>query len=94
MHKEEASQLFNVLGNVSRIKIVKVLYHNKEICACKFLDMISCKQSTLSHHLNVLLKNKLVFKRKEGTNVFYSCNKELVDQLMSFIASKCKCVQN
>ena len=92
MHKQEASILFKALGNESRVKIIKVLYHRGELCACKCLDLVDCKQATLSHHLSVLLKCGLLTQRKEGTNVIYACNKPLVDELLHFIPTKCGCV--
>ena len=92
MHKQEASVLFKALGDETRVKIVKVLYHNQEICACKFLDMVDCAQSTLSHHLSILVEVGLLTHRKEGKKMLYSCNKQLVDELMTFIPTRCKCV--
>lgn len=91
MHKAEASNLFKALGDETRVKIVKILYHTDEICACKFLDMVDCGQSTLSHHLSILSKCGLLSQRKEGKKILYSCNKDLVDQLMDFIKTKCNC---
>ena len=92
MHKEEASKLFKVLSDESRVKIVKVLYHRDELCACKLLEVVNCCQSTLSHHMSVLTESNLVIPRKDGKWVHYRCNKELVDQLMSFIQTPCGCV--
>ncbi|HAR57615.1 MAG TPA: transcriptional regulator [Acholeplasmatales bacterium] len=92
MHQEEASKLFKALGDESRVKIVKILYHNDEICACKFLNIVPCKQATLSHHLKVLFGSGLLTRRNEGTKILYSCNKTLVDELMLFIKTKCDCV--
>lgn len=91
MHKQEASILFKALGDESRVKIVKVLYNKGEICACKLLDIVECKQATLSHHLKVLSNLELITCRKDGKQRLYSCNKELVDELMSFVSTPCGC---
>ncbi len=91
MNKSEASILFKALGDETRIKIVKMLYHTEEICACKFLDLVDCGQSTLSHHLSILSKCGMLSQRRDGKKILYSCNKDLVDQLMNYIKTKCNC---
>lgn len=91
MHKEEVSKLFKVLSDESRLKIVKTLYHNEELYACKLLDVVDRVQSTLSHHMSILVESGLVNARKESKWIHYSINKELVDELMGFIATPCKC---
>lgn len=93
MNKEEAGKLFKALGDKSRLKIVKILYHNDEICACKLLEAVNCNQSTLSHHMRVLVDSNLLYARKEGKWVRYSCNKQLVDSLMNFIKTTCPCTE-
>lgn len=41
MTKEEVSKLFKALSNPNRLKIVKSLQHNDEICACMLLDIVN-----------------------------------------------------
>ncbi len=92
MHKQEASILFKALSEPNRVKIVKVLYHNKEFCVNELLNKVDCGQSTLCFHLKTLVNVNLLRQRKDGRKTYYSCNKELVDQLMSFIPTRCKCM--
>ena len=85
MHKEEASQLFKALGDESRLKIVRALYHEGELCACKLLAKVECGQPTLSHHMTILIESKLVTATKVGKWVHYTCNKDTVDSLLGYI---------
>ncbi len=91
MDKSIASSLFKALGDESRLKIVKILYKTDEICACKFLDFVSCGQATLSHHLSVLLKSDLIKQKRDGKKIMYSCNKSLINDLMNFFQKECEC---
>ncbi len=85
MHKEEVSELFKVLSHPSRVKIVKMLYHNEKL---SFQDLTGrMNNENLTEHLEVLVKANLI--KKENDN--YSCNRNLVDDLMSFISKKCGC---
>lgn len=91
MHKKEASYLFKALSDESRVKIVKKLYHNEELCACKILEFVDCLQPTLSHHLSILVDSGLLYSRKDGKWTYYKANKEMIDELMAFIKTPCKC---
>ena len=93
MNKTEASALFKVLSDESRVKICTMLYHNDSLCACNLLDMVDCKQATLSHHMKVLSTSGLVKATKEGKWMHYKLNKELLDELMSFIPKPCDCAK-
>lgn len=86
-----ASSMFKALSDDKRLKIVKVLYHGGEKCACCLLEMFDCSQSTLSHHMKILVDASLVIAREEGKWTHYSANKEKIDELMSFIETPCAC---
>ncbi len=85
MNINEAAKLFKLLGDENRVKIVQYLNRGGEVCACKLLDLVECKQATLSHHMNAMVESKIVNARKDGKWVHYSINKERMDELLSFI---------
>ncbi|MDE5856150.1 MAG: helix-turn-helix domain-containing protein, partial [Anaeroplasmataceae bacterium] len=87
MHKEEASKLFASLGDGSRVKIVKMLYHNPVLSLDNLCERMDMNSFELKAHLNILCEVGLISKTEEQ----YSCNKELVDTLLSFIPTKCGC---
>ena len=58
----------------------------------ELLNKVDCGQSTLCFHLKTLVNVNLLRQRKDGRKTYYSCNTELVDQLMSFIPTRCKCM--
>lgn len=56
---------FKALSDSNRIWILNILKEG-EFCACKLLEMLNVGQSTLSHHMKILVDAKIVNTRKEG----------------------------
>ena len=51
------------------------------MCACKILEGLLISQSTLSHHMKVLINSGLVTSRKDATWIYYSINRENIEKL-------------
>lgn len=78
------AKLFKALSEPMRIRIIELL-SCREMCACELLEGLSISQSTLSHHMKMLLNCNLVKGRKDATWMYYSINREAVERLHSFI---------
>lgn len=89
MHKKEASELFNVLGNEDRVKIMKKLYNRGDLTFKELLSIIGCDEKELTNSLEKLLYFNLI----TTDNEIYSCNRELLNELLSFIITPCGCVR-
>ena len=79
---QEFADLFKVLGDPTRIRIVQQLL-NKEMCVTYIAEAMGMGQSAISHQLRVLRQARLVAFRKEGKTVYYSLNDEHVVMLLS-----------
>lgn len=79
---QELADLFKVLGDPTRIRIVQQLL-NKEMCVTDIAESMGMGQSAISHQLRVLRQARLVTFRKEGKTVMYSLNDEHVVMLLS-----------
>ena len=75
------AELFKVLGDPTRIKILTALTHS-ELCVCAMADIVDMGSSAVSHQLRVLRSAKLVKYRREGKNVIYSLDDQHVHSLM------------
>lgn len=64
-------KVFKALSDVNRLKIVELL-QSSEKCGCTILDEMNIVQSTLSHHLKVLIECGLVKTRKDGKWTYYA----------------------
>ncbi|MDY0214426.1 MAG: metalloregulator ArsR/SmtB family transcription factor [Bacilli bacterium] len=81
------NQIVNIckaLSDETRFLIVSKLKNVNELCACKLLEIVECNQSTLSHHMKILVDSGLVVARKEWKWVHYSLSKEKINELINF----------
>lgn len=75
MDYKETASMFKAFCDENRLKIMELLLEG-EICACNILEELSIAQSTLSHHMKILITSGIVIGRKEGKWVHYSLNEE------------------
>jgi len=80
---QEYAQLFKVLSDLNRLKILSLLTHG-ELCACVILEELQITQPTLSHHMKILCDSGLAFGRKEGKWIYYSLQNESLQGLKTF----------
>lgn len=76
------SDLFKVIGDKTRMKILYALMQVEEMCVCDISVVLGKTTSAVSHQLRVLRQANLVKYRKEGKVVYYSLNDEHVKELI------------
>ena len=81
-------EIFKALSDESRLKIVKSLIKNESQCACKLLELVSCGQPTLSHHMTILIKCGLINSKKVGKWVHYSINNDVMLQIIKYLGEE------
>ena len=77
----EVANLFKVLGDLTRIKIITVLRGN-EMCVCDLAVSLDMTQSAISHQLRVLKQARLVRARRDGKIMYYSLDDEHIDSIL------------
>ena len=75
------AELFKILGDPTRLKIVEILLEN-EMCVNHIAETMGMGQSAISHQLRVLRQACLVTYRKEGKTAYYSLNDDHVEGLV------------
>lgn len=80
------SDLFKVLGDMTRVKILSALLKN-ELCVCDLSEIIGMGQSAVSHQLRVLRASKIVKYRREGKSIFYSIDDDHIRMLFEIALS-------
>lgn len=68
----EMSQLFKILGDVTRLKIMTLLTQREEMCVEDIIRCMNMEQSAISHQLRKLKAHHIVKSRKSGKHVWYS----------------------
>jgi len=78
---EDKAKKFKALADVNRLKIFELLAY-EEKCGCDILEHFEFTQSTLSHHMKVLIDSKLVKCRKDGHWSLYSVDNTGTNELL------------
>jgi ArsR family transcriptional regulator len=65
------SELFRVLGDETRTKIIYLL-SEEELCVCDLAELLEMSLPAISHHLRLLKAMRLVRYRREGKQVYYT----------------------
>ena len=83
MKSKYVSLICKVLGDTNRLEIIQML-SDGEKCGCKLLERFEITQTTLSHHMKILIECGLVNQRKEGKWHYYSLNCETLKEYMMY----------
>jgi ArsR family transcriptional regulator len=76
----QIAELFNVLGDASRVKIIAALLDGPMNVGA-LAETVGITESGVSHHMRVLRQLRLVRPRKDGRSVFYSLEDQHVTDL-------------
>ena len=77
----DLSELFKVFGDLTRIKILYVLFESP-MCVCDIASILGMTQSAISHQLRILKQNKLVTFRRDGKTIIYSLADDHVHNIL------------
>lgn len=81
-------QVLKALADESRIRILHLLLHNKEMCTSDLEQVLDFTQTKTSRHLSYLRNAGIVAPRKMDQWVFYTIKDEAVDfinQIFSYM---------
>lgn len=81
MNLEKKTDILKAISDITRLKILYLLKKG-EMCSCNIEFALNKPQPTISHHINILKKSKIISARKEGTWNYYSiANPNILDIL-------------
>ena len=95
MDIKRAEKVLQSIGNVTRIKIFKLLveYNKVGLCSTGIAKELNIPQNTISFHLSNMKNADLLTSTKEGKNVIYTINKSTFDGLQNFLFKNC-CIRD
>ena len=70
-------ELFQALGDPTRLRLVNLLMQTGEVCVCELVDALELPQYNVSRHLQILLKAGWLEDRKVGKWVYYRVARDL-----------------
>jgi len=77
----EKARFFKALSDPTRLKIIKLLAE-KEMCVCEIMAALNLTQPNASHHLNLLEREGITKKRREGKWTIYKLSTTKILQLI------------
>lgn len=87
---DEASRIFKVLADPTRIKILYLL--SQEECSVNHItEVLEMTQSAVSHQLSFLRNLRLVKYRREGNTFYYTYDDEHVITILNQVLSHIHC---
>lgn len=81
---EMHAKVFKALCDVKRLTIIEML-RSGEKCACKLQENLPIGQSTLSHHMKILIESGIVVARRDGKWTHYSLSQEGSDYAIALL---------
>jgi len=86
MRLNELAKLMRTAGDESRLKILCVIFSEDKVCVSDIAKGLNMSVAIVSHHLQVMSKEKLVVPMREGKRVCYGLPKKpFVKDLKKFI---------
>lgn len=91
METSDAVGAFNALAQKSRLKIFRLLVQCGPggMAAGDIARRLEVPHNTLSFHIAILSRARLVSSRKDGRSIIYSVDLEGTRELLSFLVEDC-----
>jgi ArsR family transcriptional regulator len=69
---EKLVQIAKILSDTNRVKIIALMYREKELCVCELCDTLQLSQPLVSRHLKQMRDAGLVQTKQSGKWIIYS----------------------
>jgi ArsR family transcriptional regulator len=82
---KQIEKISKALGDTSRIAILQQFRKKKEDCVycAEVNDLLDLTQPSVSHHLKLLVDAGLLIPEKEGRNLKYLLNQQVLDEYIA-----------
>lgn len=88
MNSKTARKISKALADPNRLLILKEIKKQNDCLYCvDICNVIDLAQPSIFHHLKLLTDTDLVLSEKEGRNVRYKLNNQVLDEYIAFIES-------
>lgn len=86
---QQAAEVFRALADPARVKLLSLIAAapSAGVCVCDLWNAVGLSQSTVSHHLKVLLAAGLVTRHQKGTWAYYRVREESLRGLASALST-------
>ena len=78
----DMADFFKVFGDPTRLRILFVLWEEKECNVGSISEMVKMSQSAVSQQLKILRSSRLVKFRKDGRNILYRLSDDHITKIL------------
>lgn len=91
MEAPQALAALAALGQPTRLEIFRLLIRAEPdgLAAGALADMIGCPHNTLSSHVSILARSRLVHGARTGRSIIYRADVERIRALIAFLVTDC-----
>lgn len=69
---DRVAHRFRVLSDPARLRLITVLMDDTELCVTELMARVGQPQASVSKHLQIMAREGILNRRKDGLRVFYS----------------------
>jgi ArsR family transcriptional regulator, arsenate/arsenite/antimonite-responsive transcriptional repressor len=86
MERRKAERISKALSDPHRMKIILEIKNQKDaLYCCDLDDVVNLSQPSICHHMKQLTDTEIILSEKEGRNVKYTLNNQVLDEYISFL---------
>ncbi|HEY5748507.1 MAG TPA: metalloregulator ArsR/SmtB family transcription factor [Chryseolinea sp.] len=86
MNPKKAEKIAKALADPNRLLILQEIKKQEDCLYCiDIMDLIDLKQPSICHHIKQLTDNDLILAEKEGRNLKYRLNDEVLNEFIDFL---------
>ena len=85
---QDFARILKALADPTRLRLVSLVaaHEDNEACVCDLIDPVGLGQSTVSHHLKILVDAGVLHREKRGIWSYYSLAEETLERIAAFLA--------
>lgn len=87
LSEQKAMQIARALADPTRLRILRTLLQHPELSCGELAERFPVAQSTVSHHLNILMHADLVAMRKQGQHHYFRALRETLCAFARWLAA-------
>ncbi|MCX7924687.1 MAG: metalloregulator ArsR/SmtB family transcription factor [Fimbriimonadales bacterium] len=85
--ERKAIRIARALADPTRLSILRALLQHAELSCGELAERFPVAQSTVSHHLNILMNADLVAMRKQGQHHYFRAQRETLCAFAQWLAT-------
>ena len=87
---ERVAQRFKILSEPLRLQILNLLMVHGELCVSELVEALGQNQANVSKHLNLMAKEGILSRRKEGLKIYYKIQDPSIQGICMLVCGRLK----